>query len=212
MVIGVAALLLCGCRHVTRVKMAATIHAGNKAYVGSSVQEYSCRKSTHIMNDLDECRIRGEAVVVDVPGDGPVFLIFNYPGAHSHTAMVQEVLNRVSGGIPFDVTNKDLPESWPLSTDQMPMMVRFDNIKDPTSVQQVDPNHLQATFGRDVSDIRVMVEKTSAPVTFGRMERIIPWISNRGNPFHPGYSVAIPFTGTFIDDMSPYDFVWNDKK
>ena len=53
-----------------------------------------------------------------------------------------------------------------------PMMVRFADESDPTSVALVDPDDLAASFGEGVSLRRITVELTDDPVTASIEDRL----------------------------------------
>lgn len=108
-VISIGLLGGCESRSYPRVRMTATVESNGVRYSGSSVQEYLCTPSTHLMNDLDKCSVRGEAVVVDIKGKGLLFLIFDMPGARSITEMPRSVLGAASSD-PLHATNAALPK------------------------------------------------------------------------------------------------------
>lgn len=56
-----------------------------------------------------------------------------------------------------------------------PMLVRFKNIRDPASVESVDPEDLEATFGKGYRVRAVYVEKTEDPVSKDIKARL-PWL------------------------------------
>lgn len=55
-------------------------------------------------------------------------------------------------------------------------MVTFGDLKDPKSVQEVDPENLPATFGPGYKIKSYTVEITDEPVTEGRVENLLPWL------------------------------------
>ena len=59
---------------------------------------------------------------------------------------------------------------------QYPVLVTFGDLNDPTSIKQVDPNDLAASFGPGYALKKVQLEITSEPVTQGRMAEAIPCI------------------------------------
>jgi len=199
-------LSACQPQHQTRVKLTASVTAGGKVYTGSAVQRYSCRESLHIMNDLGGCEIEGEAVVVNVAGAGPLFLIINGSGGWSRTDMVLNVLGAVSENA-YTVTQRQLPQTWVLTTDRMPMMVRFDKLDDPGSVHRVDPSNLKGTFADDVTDISVQVTRTDEAPAFGRVEKLIPWIDSRDNALYDSFYKGDRKVDPVAQQLSQYDFV-----
>lgn len=69
-------------------------------------------------------------------------------------------------------------------------MVTFTDITDPTTVNQVDPTNLAATFGPGVSLKRITLQITDEPVTEGKIESVLGWWLAQGGdrrdppPFH----------------------------
>lgn len=59
-----------------------------------------------------------------------------------------------------------------------PMLVRFRDIDDPTTVERVDPDELAASYGDGVKLRRVTVQLTDEPVTKGIIKRL-PWLVNQ---------------------------------
>jgi hypothetical protein len=196
-------LLGFGSRNV-KVRITATVSSDGKLYSGSSVQEYRCRKSLPIMSATSRCDINGEAVVVDVPGRGSLFLVFDVPKKRSRTAMVWSVLGPVTSD-PMGASNEDLPERWFLDVDHMPMMVRFADPADPFSVREVDPGYLPSEMGAGVRLISVEVQKSKEKVTFGKVEKAIPWIASPGFSFYRNSS-----ENPLSETLTPSRFISKD--
>ena len=85
-----------------------------------------------------------------------------------------------------------VPRKWRLhsSWDEVsayPMLVTFGDLSDPTSVANVDPEHLAATFGEGVRLKRITVELTDDAVTTAIEERL-GWLSEYPEPrLDPNY-------------------------
>ena len=60
----------------------------------------------------------------------------------------------------------------------LPMLVRFRDPNDPTSVERVDPSDLAAIFGSGVKLDSMTIEITDAAVTKG-IEAVLPWLEGR---------------------------------
>lgn len=118
-------------------------------------------------------KFKGEAVAVDLPNGRTLF------------ALIDESINVTSIFEPDDRT----PELFVanvvklgrgdqhgrtvvLSADNYPRLVTFRDIRDPTSVQEVDPAHLAASFGPGVRLRRIMLEITGDGVTSGIQKRL----------------------------------------
>jgi hypothetical protein len=64
-----------------------------------------------------------------------------------------------------------------IALDSLPMLVRFRDLNDPTSVVRVDPDHLDASFGAGVTLVRATVQITDEPVTTG-LEKTLGWLTD----------------------------------
>lgn len=61
----------------------------------------------------------------------------------------------------------------------------FADVGDPTSVQEVNPDALAATFCAGYALTRITVQATREPVTEGRVESVLGWLDDpkyRKNP------------------------------
>ena len=62
--------------------------------------------------------------------------------------------------------------------ERFPRLVTFDDIDDPTTAREVDPANLAATFGSGVALRGITLELTGEAVTRGRIDGLLPWLSN----------------------------------
>ena len=132
-----------------RFRMTVEVETPQGIKTGSSVYEVSGRRSVALTSEESKgsVSVRGEALVVDLPG-GPLFVTLKMPVAGRTLAGpatralapdtkrggFEALMAGVGklGGI-FASARAELPrQDWPL-------MVRFGNIADPTSVVEVDP-------------------------------------------------------------------------
>jgi hypothetical protein len=134
--------------------------------------------------------IKGEALVIETPS-GPVFVLLKSAagGGDLEGAVVRalapdipwngqpnfwKAVNRLSGAGNGDAKG-DLPRAdWP-------MMVRFRDLNDPKSVEQVDPD----TIGVK----RIALETTSDPVTVG-IEKRLGWLPTLKGGYLNGATTA----------------------
>lgn len=56
-----------------------------------------------------------------------------------------------------------------------PILVTFDDISNPASVREVNPNDFAATFGEGYSLKSITLEITDEPVTEGKVEKVLGW-------------------------------------
>ena len=66
-----------------------------------------------------------------------------------------------------------------------PELVRFRDIRDPKTVELVDPNDLAKSFGAGVKLRRIMLTVVDGPVTVG-IEQRLPWLVRYGNKMLDG--------------------------
>jgi hypothetical protein len=174
----------------------------------------------------------GEAFAVDI-GDGGAFyvlLVGDGPrNRRNHIAHDDNSVGSTSAGpsalrrwFGFDATG--LPNgletkakidavavskaSVELPPSALPLLVRFRDPKDPSTVEVVDPDNLEASFGRGVKISRVRAAIVDEPVTAGIKERL-NWLKlgYRGKylftlPLAPGSENAVPQNITYGDFWS----------
>jgi hypothetical protein len=68
---------------------------------------------------------------------------------------------------------KAVIEPGPLSD---PLLVTFSDLTDPMSVQEVDSDNLQKTFGQGVRLKEITIETTDEPVTW-QIKEVLPWLN-----------------------------------
>lgn len=125
----------------------------------------------------------GEAVVVDL-GDGRYLFALLDGSPDGLAGQLREAYrdiydaHRASGygryirKVKADGTVRVLPKhAWP-------MLVSFEDVTDPASVFEVDPDDLEAVFGEGYAVERLTVEVTDQPVTEGAVEAVLGWLNN----------------------------------
>lgn len=149
--------------------------------------------------------VKGEAVVVDLGKRGVLFAL----------------LKGASGGdYGYDIVYKEFPSDAgmrrsifyytflkakkELAFDKLPMLVRFRDINDPKTVELVDPNDLEKTFGKGVKLVSATLEMTDEDMTEGIIDKFIHaeiWKSNG----YAGWKNSLSYG-------DPLDFDWEDLK
>ena len=177
---GAAALLL-GCSlfgpQPFRYKMTIEVKTSEGVKAFSSVRAISYSK--RFPDGGYNTHVRGEAVIMDLPG-GPVFaLLYGAGGSGEYAEEIAEaalVSELKPGGANRDYRHGQFAEVYPtkpnivnyMPKDPLPMFVRFRDINDPTSIERVDPANIGVT--------RVTVEKTSEDVTMG-IKKWLGWLA-----------------------------------
>lgn len=164
-------------------------------------------------------RVKGEAVTVDL---GPRGLLFALLRSEDNSDWASNVVYRLSPKVPtvrdadgkFDDAGDfeaqfaamlahraaiEVPRTFPpvghlVDQPARPMLVRFRDIVDPTSVEKVDPDNLAASFGEGVKLRRMTVQLTDDAVSTG-IEKRLGWMDNlsayRTDPDNP-FTNALP--------------------
>jgi hypothetical protein len=133
---------------------------------GSSVIAVSATEGWGIPDTALRVTITGEAVAVDLPG-GTLFALLgtrdNFDASASLPLCV--MLPPVSSG-PYRTFRQRVERlhtvrgAVEVPDNELPVLVRFRDINDPTSVQAVDPVDLSASFGPGVRLRRATIEMT----------------------------------------------------
>lgn len=120
----------------------------------------------------------GEAVVLELPTAGkPRYLFALLQGGYLANGIYKEERNWYTG-------IGDLDDLAPrtLKGKNRPRLVTFEDVNDPASVQQVDPDNLAASFGVGYSLKTVTIEITDEGKTTGNIEQLIDWLSEYPEP------------------------------
>lgn len=177
--------MLAGCGSTDRVRYKMTVEIDTPQGVksGSAVREVAYRVPSKLLfpsiaEDRPQWRVRGEAVTVEMP-DGQVLfaLLTSGDGVSDYAGrdiwFIRRELNRDS----FVLLPNPPRTTRPVIANPLPMLVRFRNIADPTTVEKVDPENLAASFGAGVKLRRTTVELTDDPVTTG-IEKRLGWLAH----------------------------------
>lgn len=136
--------------------------------------------------------MRGEAVAVDLPDGRTLFALLR---SENKVDWANNVMFLLAPEAPDDAEDSfmarfanmlkrkgpiHLPRMWPPmghlpERNAYPMLVTFGDLNDPTSVEQVDPDDLRATFGEGYEIERILVQMTDDPVTVG-IEGRLRWL------------------------------------
>jgi hypothetical protein len=205
LLLGAALLALPGCDGITnpgaevRYRLKVEVETPEGVKSGSSVLSVHARRtgdwSRQMTSRTGGYGSRGEAVAVDLPGGRTLFALlrgedqqispFHWLAFANGLDLAdfedpQTLLEAVSGReervLPRRYETGCVP-SQNCDDDAYPMLVTFNDIKDPTSVQQVDPDKLEASFGPGYKLKGITLQVTDEPVTVG-IEKRLGWLPN----------------------------------
>jgi hypothetical protein len=192
---------------MARVRFTVEIDDNGRPVSGSAVQEVDCAFNDGLIRmgaAALSCGVKGEALVVDLGAKGLLFVLLTADPGRRH-------LSGSPWGI-FEYANRDLYDPVGLTAaafDRIasqrtavavdaahtPMMVRFRDVNDPTTIELVDPEHLDASFGGRVRFSKATVAITTDAITTG-IEKSTPWLVG-GNPTR----WIVPPTGRLLRDI-----------
>ena len=183
---GAGVLVLPGCREMFpkrfRFKMTVEIDTPQGLRSGSSVMEMSVTLATFKLPDSHavNLKFRGEAVAVDLPG-GTLFALI---GMDDFEAMVIDTFDPTIPRAKKLVAlfeelgqHRSIGRSVTIPPNKHPRLVRFRDIRDPSSVELVDPNDIAKSYDAGVKLKRIFLTVVDGPVTMG-IEKRLPWLIN----------------------------------
>ena len=183
-----------------RYKITVEVETPEGIKMGSAVREVHVQYAPTIGDiPTTSVNVKGEAVVIDLGERGVIFstisgydILFRaFP--YSKGGLTKEGMNYYSQ---LEHAQKSL-----LKLDIVPQFLMFKNLEDPFSVKQLDVLNLRRDFGAGVNIKDIIIETTNAPVTWGIVDRYLPWLkrqkggylgggaTSRGAPLglHTGY-------------------------
>jgi hypothetical protein len=194
-----ASLSLGSCAHYHSYRYRLTVEVetpeGIKTGTGVSQCDFSSGTGNFLFAGGASGVSHSEAIAIDLGQRGTVFvLLIKKQGEQVKTEYVTGLpqIVMVRAGLARD-GRKDNPQRYkqftdftrevsqvrgkiPLLISELPTIVRFRDINDPKTVEEVDPANMQATLGPGVKISRAWIEMTDDPATTG-IEAKLPWVS-----------------------------------
>lgn len=161
-------------------KLTLVVDDNGKQIIASGVREVTIAvRPGIILVNGNYITLKGEAVAIDLGEKGVLFsLLGGSGGTDAQTMFLQEFMYSGSAskkGIEFYKKLQQTGAKKELAFDKLPMLVRFKDINDPKTVEKIDPNDLEKTFGKGVKLVSATLEMTDEGVTNG-VEKWLPWI------------------------------------
>lgn len=191
---GGAAALLVGCGDTDTDKFAFFYTAYHYALRAEIETPQGVRSGLSIIEVKQSHRsfeVTGEAVAVDLPDGQTLFVLLRSPSSEDWASRAHESMNFKPNTTSADAYWQRIANdrgTYPVKrrrvtaiedSDNYPYMVRFRDIRDPASVELVDPDNLAATFGPGYRLKSLTVQFTDASVSLGIRERL-PWLEDVG--------------------------------
>ncbi|MBZ0164880.1 MAG: hypothetical protein K8H74_19485 [Notoacmeibacter sp.] len=143
--------------------------------------------------------MRGEATVVDLGGGRILFVLLPAQQFLAHRVF-RDRYEMVKGDetLPAARAFSRLSESREVPSVFYPLMVTFGDIADPKTVRRVDPDDMDASFGPGYRLASVTLEITDEPMTEGKVDEVLGWLSKYPEP-------------SVLPKVSPTDFSFEAK-
>lgn len=209
----------CSAKDSIRFRMTVEVETPEGVRTGSSVMELSAWNNSFSFNGHERGRsFRGEAIPVDLPGDRTLFalVVTERPASFGIFDIALDALDPAYNNdwvesvervhrreIPSDSAKVPPVRSMGLTKvikpgvpirSNYPMLVTFQDIRSPSSVERVDPQNLPATFGAGYSLKAITVELTDEPLT-EKIGQKLPWLNSYWDR-----STLIPNPPAYPDD------------
>ena len=189
-------------------KLTADVETPEGARSGSSVIEVRWDKAGR------GYEVRGEAAAVDLPGDQTLFVLLRASWSTDWAAYLHE--NVELAMLPANSSDyfQEIARNrqiWPVArrrttviqdSDNYPYLVRFKDRADPTSMELVDPDHLERTFGPGYRLKALSVQMTDGHFTSGIIKRL-PWLEAIGHQ----RATIIPDPPELLRDSKPIQLI-----
>lgn len=189
---GAATLVLGGCGlfggNSYRFRMTVEVETPQGLRTGSSVYEVEARGGRDLITGgkTSQAELRGEAVVVDLPGGQALFALLKTQNPlrpdlpdMSMKALDPSYRNDRKDSARRIASGDGIVSPVEIAVEDYPLLVTFRDIVDPASVEQVNPANLAATFGLGVRLSRIRIEVTNEQVTVGISGRFEWWEAYR---------------------------------
>lgn len=212
---GGAVTLIVGCGLVKsyapfRYRLTVEIDTPHGLRMGSSVIEVTAGEVGTTLGGAN-AEARGEAVAVDIAPGQTLFVLLRSDASYGWAAGIMSGVTPEPGdpsisrddrfGAHIEAVRANhklniVPRWFPprLSADKpvsgYPIMVRFRDLRDPRTVERVDPDNLAASFGSGVTLRRITVQLTDDPITTG-IEKRLPSFG-KGSGFDEWYQ-TLPY-------------------
>lgn len=231
LLLGAICLSACG-KTMLRLKTTVNVEYDGVIYSESGVHQLNCKRGNPLLQgfDLGGCNLKGEAIPVKIGDKGYLFLVLAGEEVSNPNVLFYALTNHTAA-------QEKKSKSWDVNLTNAPLLVTFGDLNDPKSVKAVypvdkevvdhydhkraypgayletiptmktRPANIKEIFGANISLKSINVERTKEPVTFGRIDAILPWLKALGdNNLEGRFSSSGP---SLSGMLSSENFIWN---
>jgi hypothetical protein len=192
-------------------KMTVTVETPQGEVSGSSVVRSLVSYEPHFLPDTGYFHYswRGEAVTVALPEGQYLFVLLGHPPRMAEAVFKDSLPEHWSRaddhGRSYFRKLSSLRESRAVPPKTLPIFVTFTDPSDPSTVAEVVPDDLAATFGPGYALKSVTLEITGEPVTKGEAEKVLGWLEEY--PETPVLSKIEPHDFSFAAKLRQGSFI-----
>lgn len=187
-----AIFLLSGCdqRRDWHQKMSLTVETPDGVKSALSVIEVKSRYvGPDSMGNEVFYGLRGEAVTMEIAPGRYLFVLLEESFSELYYRSSPESFSNPKNRGKWLAEMPSMREVVNVPWDRFPMLVTFDDIKNPASVKRVNPSKLAASFGQGYRFKSITLEITDEPVTEGRIGGVLGWLEQlEGGYLHGGFT------------------------
>lgn len=121
-------------------------------------------------------QLSGEAIALEVSRGRYLFVLLKSVPALNW--LIYPRMESVKAGALLEKGDDGGAGKVALPRDQYPLLVTFDDIKDPASVKRIDPANLEATFGPGYRLNGITLSLTKEPLTKGEVKKLLRWLED----------------------------------
>ena len=156
--------------------------------------------------------VTGEAVSLDLGNGHYLFALLKVARDDVGAGNIGDIITRITSPKlgarthPALKRSENLPvgASYLIPQRYYPLLVTFDDINDPSSVKQVNPDNLAASFGAGYSLKSMTVEITREPISAGHIDTLLSWIPSfiaNGYRLNGEKCIACPISSDRLADL-----------
>jgi hypothetical protein len=208
----VALLSGCGGANSIRYRLTLEVETPEGTKTGSGVIEHMARYNDGFFRGLGAgaglaVGTRGEAVIVDLGARGLLLCLLTRDQARAGSSdelLLPEIFPFAQWGGSnenYSAYLGRLESRKPVANaplQNLPMLARLRDPKDPATAERVDPTNLAATFGAGVRLVRVTAQITDDPLAPPAIENKLPWIRT----LHGSIAHALGLKREYMDALN----------
>ncbi len=159
-----------------RIKVTVTVEDIGTLYTGTAVQQWTCLGDVHIGDKFigtGGCDLKAEAIPIKIGEKGWVFMLLS--GNQSEGVSLIQADN-YPGAIQAGRSKIDPSMPWSVPFDRAPIFVRVKDLNDRLSIEQVNPQAFDRSFGKGVVLASIKCEVTNEQLTRGKVRMLLPWL------------------------------------